>query len=117
MFFVFFPVESFFSCHRFADFGVAWCEPVRARPASGRRPVSAVDVHSARDDTVGLYLVQPTGRWRLVDPDSGQPVFVCPACWPAVQRVLSRGRAVTVRQVVPRPRWAQCSVCDPDPVC
>ena len=45
MFFVLFPVESSFPSHRFADFGVAWCEPVRARPASGRRPVSAVDVH------------------------------------------------------------------------
>ena len=42
---------------------------------------------------------------------------VCPACWPAVQRVLPRGRAATVRQVVPRPRWAQCAVCGTDPVC
>ena len=117
MFFVFFPVESSFPSRRFADFGVAWCEPVRARPASGRRPVSRSTYTATGDDAVGLYVVQPTGRWRLVDPDSGQPVFVCPACWPAIRRVLPWGRAVTVRQVVPRPRWAQCAVCDPDPVC
>ena len=35
-------------------------------------------LEGSRDDTVGLYLVEPTGRWRRVDPGCGQPVFVCP---------------------------------------
>ena len=117
MFFVFVPVESSFPSRCFADFGVAWCEPVRACPVSSCRPPLRSTYPASGDDAVGLYLVQPIGCWRQVDPDCGQPVFVCPACWPAVRRVLPRGRAVTVRQVVPRPRWAQCAVCDPDPVC
>ena len=64
MFFVFVPVESSFPSRPFADFGVAWCEPARGGPASRRRPVSWSTYTAAGDDTVGLYLVQPIGRWR-----------------------------------------------------
>ena len=71
----------------------------------------------ARDEAVGLYLVEPTGRWRLVDPEAGQPVCVCPFCWPAAERALGRGGRLIVRQLALRPSWARCGVCDPDDPC
>ena len=69
------------------------------------------------EDALGLHLVRPPAPWRLIELECGQPVYVCPACWPAVRPLLPPGGAVAVRQVVPRPRWAQCAVCEPDPVC
>ena len=87
-------------------------------PSSRSGAVSRIQVYTGGgDDTVGLHVVQPAGRWHLVDPVCGQPVYVCPACWPAIRRVLPRAEAAAVRQVGPRPRWAQCAVCDPDLVC
>ena len=66
---------------------------------------------------MGLHLVRPPAPWRLIELGCGQPVYVCSACWPAVRPLLPPGGAATVRQVVPRPRWAQCAVCEPEPVC
>ena len=64
-----------------------------------------------------LYLVEPTGRWRLIDPNSGQPVCICPVCWPAVELALQDRGCLTVRQLVPRSSRARCGVCDPDDPC
>ena len=107
-------VSGYLSCFS-CSFPSSPLSPVIASPTLASRGASlsgtagfrsstcfAVDAHCHRDDAVGLYLVQPTRRWRLVDPDCGQPVFVCPACWPAIRCVLPRGLAVTVRQVAPR---------------
>ena len=66
---------------------------------------------------MGLYLVQSDRALAPGPFDSRHPVYVCPACWTAVQPVLSRGHPLIVRPVVARPRRAQCAVCDPDPVC
>ena len=55
--------------------------------------------------------------WREPDPESGDPVFVCPRCWPAVAaRRRSRADA-TVREPGPRPAWARCGVCEPEDAC
>ena len=63
-------------------------------------------------------LVQPTGRWRLVDPDCVVSRFSFARRAGRLSSACCRGAArVTVRQVAPRPRWAQCAVCAPDPVC
>ena len=64
------------------------------------------------EDALGLHLVQPPDPWRLVDPDGGQPVCVCPSCWPVAESALRRVGPLAVRQLVPRPRWANCAVCD-----
>ena len=55
--------------------------------------------------------------WRVVDPESGDPVFVCPRCWPVVAEYWRRRANVTVRVVGTRPDWARCGVCDPERVC
>ena len=64
---------------------------------------------------------QPARRdaavWREVDPESGDPVFICPRCWPDVAAEWRRRGDVTVRRLRPRPNWARCAVCDPEDVC
>lgn len=78
------------------------CQVVRPGP---RLPVAAYS--RVESDLVDLYFVESTGRWRLVDPDAGQPVCVCPSCWPAAERALRRAGCFTVRQLVPRPAWGR----------
>ena len=89
----------------------------RARPFPTALSCSAAPYTRLEGSLVDLYIVEPTGRWRLIDPDSGQPVCICPVCWPAAERVLRRGGGLTVRQLVPRPSWARCGICDPDDPC
>ena len=124
MFFLFLPVEaSPRSSRSTTDRVVAWYQPLPPGPSSSSRRRLSGPVYTARgDDTVGLQLVQPTGRWRRVDLEWRQPVYICPAyicpaCWPAARRVLPPAEVAAARQVVPRPSWAQCAVCDPDLVC
>lgn len=118
MFFFFVPVRSSFRSGIGTDVVIARSLPLGLRPASRSGLVSVERRYTgARDEAVGLYIVEPTGRWRLVDPDGGQPVCVCPSCWPAAERALRRGAGLTVRQLVPRPSWARCGVCDPDDPC
>ena len=57
------------------------------------------------------------GAWRAVDPETGDLVFVCPACWPEVAAEWRARRDVTVRKLAARPRWVRCGVCDPEDVC
>ena len=89
------------------------------QPSAAWRPSASFRNSSAErgEDALGLHLVRPPAPWRLIELECGQPVYVWPACWPALRRVLPLGLAITVREVVPCPRWAQCAVCDPDPVC
>ena len=57
------------------------------------------------------------GRWRAVEPEAGDPRFVCASCWPLAETQW-RGRTdVTVRVLRRRPAWARCGVCDPERVC
>jgi len=58
----------------------------------------------------------PAG-WRVADPEVGDPVFVCPSCWPAVAAYWRDRADATVRVVGRRPAWARCGVCDPERVC
>ena len=110
MFFVFSPVGR---CPGPSDEVVlARLDPVGQ--ASAARPSSSA---AWGEDGLGLHLVRPPAPWRLIELEFEQPVYVCPGCWPAVRRVLPPGPAVTVREMVPRPRWAQCAVCEPDPAC
>ena len=55
--------------------------------------------------------------WRVADPEAGDPVFVCPWCWPEVAAYWQARPDATVRVVGPRPEWARCGVCDPERVC
>ena len=57
------------------------------------------------------------GRWRTVEPEAGDPMFVCAACWPAVEAEWEARTGVAVRVLRRRPAWARCSVCDPERVC
>ena len=57
------------------------------------------------------------GRWRAVEPETGEPVFICAACWPAVEAAWRRRAGVTVRVLRRRPAWARCGVCDPERAC
>ena len=57
------------------------------------------------------------GGWRAVDPETGDLVFVCPACWPDVAPRWRLRADVTVRELSARPRWARCGVCDPEDLC
>ena len=43
------------------------------------------------------------GSWRAVDPEMGELVFVCPACWPDVAAGWRAWADVTVRELVARP--------------
>ena len=55
--------------------------------------------------------------WRMVDPEAGDPLVVCPACWPLVAASWRACVDVTVRTLEPRPAWARCGVCDPEGAC
>ena len=55
--------------------------------------------------------------WRAVDPEVGDPVVVCPGCWPRVAASWRARVDVTVRTLEPRPAWARCGVCDPEGAC
>ena len=55
--------------------------------------------------------------WRVADPEAGDPVFVCPGCWPAVVSYWRDGTDAMVRAVGPRPEWARCGICDPERAC
>ncbi len=57
------------------------------------------------------------GPWRAVDPEAGDVVFVCAACWPLVEAEWRARADVTVRVLRRRPKWARCGVCDPERVC
>ncbi len=57
------------------------------------------------------------GRWRAVEPEAGGPVFVCAACWPAVEAEWRRRGGVAVRVLRRRRAWARCGVCEPERVC
>ena len=59
----------------------------------------------------------PTGAWREVNPESGDPVFICPRCWPEVAAEWRSRPDVTVRKLRPRPAWARCGACEPEDVC
>ena len=116
MYFVFFPVGS----HPGPSVEIVLARLELVGQASAAwRPSASFRNSSAEwgEDALGLHLVRPPAPWRLIELECGQPVYVCPACWPALRRVLPLGLAITVREVVPCPRWAQCAVCEPDPVC
>ena len=55
--------------------------------------------------------------WRVADLEAGDPVVVCPACWPAVAPYWRSRADATVRLLGARPAWARCGVCDPERVC
>ena len=55
--------------------------------------------------------------WRVVEPEAGDPVFICPGCWPAVAAYWRARADVTVRELGARPPWARCGVCEPECVC
>ncbi len=57
------------------------------------------------------------GRWRAVEPESGERVLVCAACWPAVEAEWGSRSGVTGRVLRRRPAWARCGVCEPERVC
>ena len=56
-------------------------------------------------------------RWHEVDPEAGDPVVVCPRCWPLVAASWRARADVTVLTLGPRPAWARCGVCDPEGAC
>ena len=43
------------------------------------------------------------GRWRAVEPEAGDPMFVCAGCWPAVEAEWGSRSGVTVRVLRRRP--------------
>ena len=57
------------------------------------------------------------GGWRVAEPEAGDPVFICPGCWPAVAAYWQAKPDATVRVVGRRPEWARCGICDPERVC
>lgn len=57
------------------------------------------------------------GGWRVAEPEVGDPVFICPDCWPAVSAYWRERADATVRVVGRRPEWARCGICDPERVC
>ena len=65
----------------------------------------------------GAATAVDAARWRAVDPETGDLVFVCPRCWPDVAAEWRARTDVTVRALAARPGWARCGVCDPDGVC
>ena len=96
-------------------------DPVPPSPAvsSGFEPsVSAVEPVAYRPIVDAVLLgraAERGGVWRLLDEDMGNPLVVCPTCWPDVVIALLRTRLSVVAQVLGvRPEWARCGVCDPD---
>ena len=55
--------------------------------------------------------------WRVADPEAGDPVLVCPWCWPAVEAYWRDRADATVHVVGRRRAWARCGVCGPERVC
>ena len=55
--------------------------------------------------------------WRVAEPEAGDPVFVCPSCWPQVAAYWQERPDAAVRVVGCRPEWARCGICDPERVC
>ena len=55
--------------------------------------------------------------WRVAEPEAGDPVFICPVCWPEVAAYWGERADATVRVVGRRPEWARCGICDPERVC
>ena len=39
------------------------------------------------------------GGWRVAEPEAGDPVFICPDCWPAVAAFWQAQAGATVRLV------------------
>ena len=53
--------------------------------------------------------------WReVVDPATGDAMFICPSCWPEAGAYWRSRPNARVRVLGARPDWAQCAVCDPD---
>ena len=69
--------------------------------------------------TAGETVEPPAARgpWRAVEPEAGEPAYVCAACWPLVEGQWRARAGVTVRVLRRRPAWARCGVCDPERVC
>ena len=74
---------------------------------------------NAPTERVGETVGQPDAAgWRVAaDPEAGDPVFVCPWCWPAVASYWRDRTDATVRVVGPGPDWARCGICDPERAC
>ena len=60
---------------------------------------------------------RPKAGWRVAEPEAGDPVFICPGCWPAVAAYWQARPDAAVRVVGRRPEWARCGICDPERVC
>ena len=88
------------------------------RIGPGRAGTRKADGVNAATERVGETAGKPDGAgWRVVDPEAGGPVFVCPGCWPAVASYWRDRTDATVRVVGPRPEWARCGICDPERAC
>ena len=61
--------------------------------------------------------VRSAGRWRSVEPETGDPAFVCPSCWPLVAPYWEEREDVTLRTLAERPAWARCGLCEPECGC
>ena len=56
--------------------------------------------------------------WReVVDPATGDALFICPKCWPEAGAYWRARPNARVRVLRTRPDWAQCAVCDPERSC
>ena len=71
---------------------------------------------TGRGDETTL-VVDAAALWRVVDPEAGDPVVVCPECWPQMAALWRARVNMTVRTLEPRPAWARCRVCDPEGTC
>ena len=88
------------------------------RIGPGRAGTRKADGVNAATERVGEMAGKPDAAgWRVVDPEAGDPVFVCPGCWPAVAGYWEERPDATVRVVGPRPDWARCGICDPAGAC
>ena len=74
-------------------------------------------MNAARERGGGLASRPDAAGWRVAEPEAGDPVFVCPACWPEVASHWRDRTDTTVRVLGRRPEWARCGICDPEPVC
>lgn len=74
-------------------------------------------MNPATEHSGGTSAKPDVAGWRAADPEDGDPVFVCPWCWPAVAAYWRDRADATVRVVGRRPAWARCGLCDPERVC
>ena len=74
-------------------------------------------MNPAAEHSGGTPAKPDAAGWRVADPEAGDPVCVCPSCWPAVAEYWRDRADTTVRVVGRRPAWARCGVCDPERVC